>query len=98
MTFSYVISSINEDERWLFVSSNDDDINETDSFVFLLKSIAAQTNRKIREIGNFQYTIEDDPLQLIYQWDSLFGIAVIYPEKVSVEQARAFLATFPWFR
>lgn len=96
MTFSYAISSVNENDRWLFVSSNDDDINETDSFVFLLKSIAAQTNGKIREIGDFQYTIEDDPLQLIYQWDSLFGIAVICPESVSVEQARAFFEALPW--
>ena len=97
MTFSFVISSVNENDRWLFVSSNDDDINETDSFVFLLKSIATQTNGKIREIGDFQYTIEDDPLQLIYQWDSLFGITVVYPESVSVEQARAFLEALPWF-
>ena len=97
MTFSYVISSANENDRWLFVSSNDDGIDETDSFVFLIKTIAAQTNGKIQKVREFQYTIEDDPLQLIYQWDSLFGIVVIYPESVSMEQARAFFEALPWF-
>lgn len=98
MSFSYVISSVNEYDRWLLISSNDDDINDTDSFVFLLKSIAAQTNGKICEVGDFQYAIDNDLLNLKYQWDSLFGITVMYPEMVSSEQVRSFLENLPWFR
>ena len=98
MNFKYVISGINEESRWLSVTSNDDDVNETESFVFLLKSIAAQTGEKICEVGDFQYTIDNDFLQLTYQWDSLFGITVICPEGVSLEQARVFLEGLPWFR
>lgn len=55
MRYSYRISSINESDRWVFISSNDDDINDTDSFVFLVKTIASQAGAKVKEVGNFQY-------------------------------------------
>ena len=89
MRYSYRISSINESDRWVFISSNDDDINDTDSFAFLVKTIASQAGVKVKEVGNFQYALDGDPMRLIYQWDGLFGISVIYPSEVSEEQVRA---------
>ena len=97
MNFTYTIFSCNEEERWLFISSNDDDLNETDSFVFLLKAIAERINGKICSMGDFSYKIDNDPLQLVYQWDSLFGITVVYPRNVSEKQAKAFFENLPWF-
>ena len=97
MRYSYRISSINESDRWVFVSSNDDDINDTDSFIFLIKTIASQVGAKVKEVGNLQYAIDGEPMKLIYQWDSLFGISVIYPSEVSKEQVRAYFETLSCF-
>ena len=97
MRYSYKISSINESDRWVFISSNDDDINDTDSFVFLLKMIASKTGAKVKEVGTSQYAIDGDPLKLTYQWDGLFGISVIYPFDVSKEQVRTYFETLSCF-
>ena len=97
MRYSYRISSINESDRWVFISSNDDDINDTDSFVFLIKTIASQAGAKVKEVGNFQYAFDGDPMKLTYQWDSLFGISVIYPSEVSAEQVRVYFETLLCF-
>ena len=97
MRYSYRISSIHESDRWVFISSNDDDINDTDSFVFLIKTIASKAGAKVKEVGNLQYAIDGEPMKLTYQWDSLFGISVIYPSEVSKEQVRAYFETLSCF-
>ena len=97
MRYSYRISSINESDRWVLISSNDDDINDTDSFVFLIKTIASQAGAKVKEVGNFQYAFDGDPMKLTYQWDGLFGISVIYPSEVSKEQVRAYFESLSCF-
>ena len=97
MRYSYKICSINESDRWVFISSNDDDINDTDSFVFLVKMIAAKAGAKVKEVGNLQYAIDGDPMKLTYQWDGLLGISVIYPSEVSKEQVRTDFETLSCF-
>ena len=49
---------------------------------------------KIESVGDTQYRIHGDGLGLMYQWDSCFGISVIYPENVTEEDAIEFLKQF----
>ena len=97
MRYLYRISSINESDRWVFISSNDDDVNDTDSFVFLIKTIASQAGAKVKEVGNLQYAIDGDPMKLTYQWDGLFGISVIYPTQIRAEQVCAYFEGLDYF-
>ena len=95
MEYRYEILHINRLENWITITSNDEfDFEEPDSFVYLLKKIREEINGKIESVGDMQYSINGDGLGLIYQWDSCFGISVIYPENVTEEDAIEFLKQF----
>ena len=52
---------------------------DTDSFVALLKSVQSELGGKIVKVRNedVQYMIDNDPMELVFQWDSCFGNVVI---------------------
>ena len=66
-------------------------------FINLLKLIAKKLNagqwkNKICTTGgNMQFTIKNDPLNLVYQWDDLFGIVLIYPNNSNLSHIKTFL-------
>lgn len=95
MEYRYEVLNINRLENWITLTSNDEfDFEEPDSFIYLLKKIRDEIDGKIESVGDTQYRIHGDGLGLMYQWDSCFGISVIYPENVTEEDAIEFLKQF----
>lgn len=95
MHYRYSVLYINRSERWITIVSNDKwDCEEPDSFICLLKRIRDGVSGILEDIGETQYYIKGDGLELLYQWDGCFGISVIYPESVSSEEAIRFLKQF----
>ena len=92
MDYKYKIISIDEKQRWIFLQADEWDLEEPDSFNFLVKKIRSQVNGEIVDIGDDRYRIKNDPCNLIYQWDSLFGITIIYPSNVTSGKVVEFLA------
>ena len=82
----YQISHISK-EIWIFISA-EFSTNEPDSFIDFVKEYQSQVSGQIVEVSNnMQYSIDKDPLSLIFQWDSLFGITVIVPHETALETA-----------
>lgn len=95
MEYRYSIRSIDKESRWIFLTSNDEwDLEEPDAFVFLLKKIRDRVQGHIIEIGEMYYGIPEDGLGLNYQWDTLFGITIVYPHTVPAETVIDFLLSF----
>jgi hypothetical protein len=95
MEYKYKIISINEDERQIVIaSSNRSYMEEPNAFVNLVKLIQSEVNGTIENVGEMQFKITDDKFGLIYQWDGLFGISVIYPENISPNEAVDFLDNY----
>ncbi len=83
----YKVNSISK-ERWIFISA-DNSFDELDTFITLLKAYQATIDGKISQISaNAQYIIESDPLNLVFQWDSLFGITVVVPLETDISVAQ----------
>lgn len=78
----YKITGINEKDRWISVRSKSNlDIYDPGAFNNLLNIIADDINGDIVDIGDFRYKFKGDRLDLTYQWDGVFGINIIYPQK-----------------
>lgn len=92
MDFHYEINHANETERWLLI--HHDPWDEPDAFFHLLNTIRDDCRGTICEVGYLQYKINGARLDLIYQYDDLFGSVVIYPETCTKEQAAEFLNTY----
>lgn len=91
MNYIYKITSIDEKERWIFLQADEWDLEEPDSFVYLLKKICSYVSGEVVDIGDDRYRVKNDPCNLVYQWDSLFGIAIIYPRSVAKNRVIEFL-------
>lgn len=65
-----------------------------DSFYKLLETISGRIGGSIVEVGDMQYKIKNDEYDFVYQWDSLFGIVIIYPKEISSVQATAVLKKY----
>lgn len=87
----YKISLVDENSCWIFLSCDEYDIEEPDSFVELVKRIAKNISGKIIDLGDIRYRIEGEELNLIFQWDSCFGMVVEYSDNVSKEKVVQFL-------
>ena len=95
MKYKYKILNVNDKERWINIRSDVDfDYEEPDSFVYFVKMIRGDVNGTAENIGYMRYSIKNDGYGFIYQWDSLFGITVIYPQGVTEKQAREFLGKY----
>lgn len=73
---NYRITSINDADGWIFISA-DNSFENPVAFIELVKTIAQSVHGKITSIGNTQYQVSNVPFDLVFQWDSLFGIVVI---------------------
>lgn len=73
-------------ERLIFISSNNFD--EPDEFITLLKIYHDKLQGKITKVSDdMQYKINNDNLNLVFQWDSCFGITVIVPQSTDLSEA-----------
>lgn len=95
MIYQYRIAHINRNERWISLSSNSEyDCEDIEPFVFFLKKISGDVGGEIEDIGDLRYLIHNDGLGLIYQWDSCFGISVIYPDHATEKMVIKFLEKY----
>ena len=104
--FKYVIGRIQSDKNQIFIQDQNDsgwEKNLFDSWAdgenrfigpveFLLR-IKEKTGWAIKKAGFLQYAFEEDPLQLIFQMDDLFGF-VIVTNKENLENAISFLQQY----
>ena len=92
MDYNYKIISIDEKQRWIFLQADEWDLEEPDSFNLLIKMISEHVKGDIIIMSDDGYRIKNDPCNLIYQWDSLFGITIIYPSNITSDRVVEFLA------
>ncbi len=95
--YTYDILSVSEDSKWIFIICNEVDSEEYEPFVALLKNIAQKWNNgewqgKISSAGEMRYRINNDPLNLVYQWDDLFGIVFDYKNSTNLNDVKSFIA------
>lgn len=88
MAFRYEIYIVSEKSKWIHISDSWGSY-EREPFDFLVKYI--QGERKLYSVGEDQYRIEKDPYKLIYQWDSCFGIVIIYKDEDDRETVLSFI-------
>jgi len=62
--------------NWIFIRHNLRD--ELGGFITLLKSIADELDGRINQMDGdeVQYTIQKDPFNLIFKWDTQLGMSV----------------------
>ena len=85
----YEITSI--EDNWIFIKHDYRD--ELDGFIMLMKSIEGDLNGRIIQMDgeDIQYTIQNDPYNLVFRWDVKFGTAVIVPDLNDMEAVVAML-------
>lgn len=81
----YQIFNVSKKSRWIYIDFDEWDVEEPDSFARLVKYISEKVGGEIIDIGDTRYKISLDPMNLIYQWDTLFGIVLEYPESADVD-------------
>ena len=86
----FQISNINKKDKCIFIQSNDS-FSEPDAFIHLLKSAASYLSSPTNIVGDCQYRISALNLDLVFQWDDLFGIVVVYKDDASLEKSVAIL-------
>lgn len=75
-------------ERWVYISFDEQDCEEPDSFVRLIKAYADKLSGKIVAVPEeMQYRIDNDASGLLFQWDSCFGITVVVPDGTDLTKA-----------
>ena len=82
----YKLESIST-ERWIFISGHDS-FDDPDEFVALVKEYQSLLGGELVAVSDdTQYAILNDPLKLVFQWDSCFGITVIVPYETNIAAA-----------
>lgn len=95
MNYKYSIAAYKSEDHWIMIVSNDDFVFEkSDSLIFFLKKIQSDVGGEIKRIGCNKYSITEDPCELIYQWDEILGLSVVYPSNVNRERVTAFLSKY----
>ena len=85
----YEITSVKD--NWIFIKHDYRD--ELDGFIMLLKSIEGDVGGRIIQMDGdvIQYTIQNDPYNLVFRWDVNYGTAVIVPDVSGVDAVVAML-------
>lgn len=90
--YHYAVIYVNEKENW--ISIQDDTPYDIDAFVNLMKKIQYSCDGIIEEVGYLQYCVIGSKYNLIYQWDSCFGIVVIYDDCTKKDEVIDFLEKY----
>ena len=98
--YSYKIALIMEDARWVMVKCNEVDtidVGGTEAFSNLLKRISLILNKgdiegTFSQIGEMRYRIKNDPLFLVYQYDTMLGIVIEYGKDTPKKTLLKFLS------
>jgi len=79
-------------ERWIYITG-ERSFDEPGEFVELVKEYQAHLSGTIKAVSDeMQYIVDNDPLKLIFQWDSCFGITVIVPTETVIATAEKALS------
>ena len=96
--YTYKIASVSESDRWIFINCNEEDsLTESEPFVEVVKQIAKKWNDnewqgKIFSVDEMRYKVKNDPVDLVYQWDDLFGIVFEYKNNTKLDEVKSFIA------
>ncbi len=96
--YTYKITGIAETDNWIYIKCNEEDsVSENEPFVELVKYITKKWNNdewqgKISSVGEARYKVKNDPVDLIYQWDDLFGIVFEYKNSTKPNEVKSFIA------
>ena len=96
--YTYKITDISETDKWIHISCNEEDsVYESEPFVELVKLIAKKWNDNewqghISSVGETRYKVKNDPINLVYQCDDLFGIVFEYKNSSNLDDVKSFLA------
>ena len=96
--YTYRIADFSETDNWIYIKCNEEDsVSENEPFVELVKYIAKKWNdnewqEKIFSVGDMRYKVKNDPIDLVYQWDDLFGIVIEYKTSTSLNVIKSFIA------
>lgn len=95
MEYKYKIIGIDEANCRITIASNNRSyMEEPNSFANLVKMVQHDVDGTVEKVGEMQFRIADDKLNLIYMWDGLFGISIAYPENVKKEEVLEFLEKY----
>ncbi len=89
--YEYKIKHIDRTNKWIYVEDMYSLYNEVDAFIHLVKAVSERNGGNIINVGEMQYRISNDKFNLIYQWDDLFGIVILYKDSDKVEEVIAYL-------
>ena len=83
----FSVSGISSTERWIYIYA-EQYIEDTEEFVIFVREYELLLSGAVLLIpGDIHFIIDNDPLKLVFQWDSLFGISVIVPKETDMETA-----------
>ena len=96
--YTYRIANLSESSKWIYIECNEEDsVYEHGPFVALVQHIAGKWNNgewegNVFSAGEMRFRVKNDPVDLVYQWDDLFGIVFEYEDSTKIAEIKAFLA------
>ena len=80
--YEYKIKHIDRTNKWIYVE---------DMYSLYNEAVSERNGGNIINVGEMQYRIANDKFDLIYQWDDLFGIVILYKDSDKVEEVISYL-------
>lgn len=75
-------------ERWIYIHFDEFDCEEPDSFIAFVIAYRDMRLGNVVEVSDgMQYKIDNDDLELMFQWDGCFGITVVVPRSTNLTKA-----------
>ena len=96
--YTYMITHVSETDKWIYIKCNEEDsVNKSETFIEMVKLIAKMWNDNewqgyISSVGEMRYKVKNDPVDLVYQWDDLFGIVFDYSNATTLDDVKYFIA------
>lgn len=100
--YTYYVGDVSSTDPWIFVACNEVDTTwDSEPFTDLVKKAAGIMNDGIWEgnilpagifPGDTRYRIKNDPLLMVYQYDTLFGIVIEYMPGIGLDGALSYLS------
>jgi len=83
----FSVSGTSSTERWIFINA-EQYIEDTEEFVIFVREYELLLSGDVFHVpGDTHFAVTKDPLKLVFQWDSLFGISVIVPKETNIDTA-----------
>ena len=105
LEYQYKIGKVNKEALWIYIEDANNsgwgeeifeffsDAKDAGPVEFLLR-IKDYNNWNIEKVGNLQYRFIEDSLNLIFQWDDLFGFIIQFEDWKQVDNVIRFLEDY----